>query len=217
MIAREGGVPFLLDACQSVGQLDIDVDHLQCDFLTVTGRKFLRGPRGSGFMYVRRSMLESTSPPMVDMHGARWVEPGRYELVSSARRYENWEFNHAATLGLGKAVDEALAWGLADIEQRVVGLAADLRSRLRDSGFDVYDIGRRLSALVTTAVPGLGAGVVQDRLFEEGINVSITSPSSTRIDAERRDLPDLIRLSPHYFNTEEELESVVRALSRLRP
>jgi selenocysteine lyase/cysteine desulfurase len=216
-IAREAGVPYLLDACQSVGQLDLDVDRLQCDFLAATGRKYLRGPRGTGFLYVRRSMLENVTPPMVDLHGATWMELDRYELRSDARRYENWEFNHAAVRGLGVAVDEAMGWGLPAIEERVVGLGASLRSKLTRAGFDVYDLGRRLCGIVSVHVPGIAAVDVRDRLFERAINVSVTTPSSTRIDAERRGLPNLLRLSVHYFNTDEELDSTVSALTDLGP
>ncbi len=216
-IARAAGVPYLLDACQSVGQLDLDVDGLQCDFLTATGRKYLRGPRGTGFLYVRRSMLEKVTPPMVDLHSATWVELDRYELRSDARRYENWEFNHAAVLGLGAAVDEAMAWGLPAIEERVTRLGAGLRSELLTAGFETYDLGRRRCGIVTTHVPGVGAAEARDRLFGQGVNVSVTTPASTRIDAERRGLPDLLRLSVHYFNTDEELDHTVGALTDLRP
>lgn len=215
-IASDAGVPYLLDTCQSVGQLEVDVDRLRCDFLTATGRKFLRGPRGSGFLYARHSILEATSPPMVDLHGAEWVAPDKYDLRPDARRYENWEFSHASVLGLGRAVEEALDWGMAEIEERVVGLAASMRTKLVEKEFEVHDIGSRLSAIVTTHVAGVSAFEVRDRLFEQGINVSVSSPPSTLLDATRRRLPDLIRISPHYYNTEEELEIAVDALVQAR-
>jgi selenocysteine lyase/cysteine desulfurase len=214
-VAREAGVPYLLDACQSVGQLEMDVSRLHCDFLAATGRKYLRGPRGTGFLYVRGSMLEKVTPPMVDLHSATWVELDRYELRSDARRYENWEFNHAAVLGLGAAVDEALAWGLPAIEERVTRLGATLRSKLVAAGFDVYDLGRRLCGIVTVHVPGIAAAQVRDRLFDQAINVSVTTPASTRVDAERRGLPNLLRMSVHYFNTDGELDVAVKALTDL--
>lgn len=214
-IARDHGIPFLLDACQSVGQLDIDVERLGCDFLTATGRKFLRGPRGTGFLYVRRSALDAFEPPMVDLHGATWVSPGRYELRPDARRYENWEFNHAAIHGLRQAVSEALAWGTAEIERVVVALGERLRDGLRAAGLETFDLGERRSAIVTTSVPGVPAIEVRDRLHARGINVSVTGPASTRIDAERRGLHDLVRLSPHYYNTDDELAATVEMLQGL--
>ena len=214
-IARAAGVPFLLDACQSVGQLDLDVERLGCDFLSATGRKFLRGPRGTGFLYVRRSMLDLLSPPAVDLRGATWVDDDRYALRDDARRYENWEFNHAAVLGLGRAVDEALGWGLPAIEQRVGSLAETLRGLLGEAGLDVRDLGARRCGIVSVALDGTSATDLRDRLGAEGVNVSVSGPASTRLDATRRDLPDLLRFSPHYFNTEEELSEAVRATASL--
>lgn len=215
-VARDAGVPFLLDACQSVGQLEIDVEALGCDFLSATGRKFLRGPRGSGFLYVRRGILDDLEPPMVDLHGATWTTADRYQLLPNARRFENWEFNYASVLGLGAAVEEALQWGVAAIEERVVELGASLRTKLSEAGFETFDVGSRLCAIVTTMVPNRDPAEVRDLLFEAGINVSVTGVDTTRIDAERRGLPDLIRLSPHYYNTEEELDAAVHQLVLLR-
>jgi len=214
-VAADHEVPYLLDACQSMGQLDLDVSALRCDFLTATGRKYLRGPRGTGLLFVSDRMLAETEPAVLDHHGAAWTEPGRYEIRADARRYENWEFNHAAVLGLGTALDEAAAWGLPAIESRVVALAARLRDGLDTAGLPVHDLGTRRCGIVTTTVPGMAAADVQAMLHDQGIAVSVVAPESTFVDSVRRSLPALVRLSVHYYNTDDELDAAVAALAEL--
>ena len=127
-VARAPGIPYLLDACQTAGQMPIDVDEIGCDMLSATGRKFLRAPRGTGFLYCARSMLEQLEPPFLDIHAATWVAPGTYEIHADGRRFENWETNFAAKIGLGVAVSAGLD-GLDAIEDRVTGLGESLRRR----------------------------------------------------------------------------------------
>jgi cysteine desulfurase / selenocysteine lyase len=211
-IARRHGVTYLLDACQAVGQMPAKVAELGCDVLTSTGRKFLRGPRGTGFLYVRRELMLSLEPPMIDHFAAPWVAPDHYELRSDARRFETWENNYAARLGLGRAVDYALNIGLEEIEARCRGLSADLRHGLRGiHGVEVRDLGRDPAAIVTFSVRNCDANSVKAKLALSGFNVSVSDPSSTRLDAEARRLPSVVRASPHYYNTEEEIARFIEA------
>ncbi|MCP4326838.1 MAG: aminotransferase class V-fold PLP-dependent enzyme [Alphaproteobacteria bacterium] len=215
-IARRHGIPFLLDACQSVGQMPIDVAAIGCDMLTATGRKFLRGPRGIGFLYVRRALLDDLEPPMIDMHSARWVAPDRYELRPDARRFENWENNYAAKLGLGAAADYALDWGLDAIADRVFALGETTRRRLDAiPGVTVRDIGRRRCGIVSFTVDGIDADEVKARLGAVAINVSVSTPSSTLLDATERGLPDVIRASVHYYNDEDEIDRFADAVTAI--
>ena len=215
-LANRHHIPYLLDACQSVGQLVVDVDEIGCDFLAATGRKFLRGPRGTGFLYARRSILEITEPPFLDLHGAEWIDVDNFSMRADARRYENWEFNYAAVLGLGAAIRYATDVGLSLIEGRVRQLAADLRTALQTlPGVQVRDLGSDPCAIVTFTHAEVGASIISKRLSAAGMNTSITTPASTRIDATRRRLPEMVRVAPHYFNTEAELEKLVAALSQI--
>jgi cysteine desulfurase / selenocysteine lyase len=215
-LCRAAGVPFLLDACQSVGQLPVDVEAVGCDFLAATGRKFLRAPRGIGFLYARRSRFETMDPAFLDLLGAEWVAPDRYELRPDARRFENWESNQAAIAGLREAVVYARSWGLDAIADRVGHLAEALRARLADvPGVAVHDVGTRRSGIVTFTKDGHPAGEIKEALAGQGINVSVSEPSSTRLDADRRHLPPLVRASVHYLTTEAELDRVTAAVAAI--
>ncbi|WP_168879452.1 aminotransferase class V-fold PLP-dependent enzyme [Rhizobium sp. P28RR-XV] len=217
-IARRRGVIFLLDACQAVGQMPTRVDELGCDILTATGRKFLRGPRGTGFLYVRRDLMLTMDPPMIDHFAAPWVTPDRYKLRGDARRFETWENNYAARLGLGRAVDYALQLGLEDIETRCSILSARLREGLRAlPGIVIHDLGRNPVSIVSFSVEKRDATTVKAELTQLGYNVSISAPSSTLLDATARHLPAVVRASPHYYNTDDEIESFVRAVASSKP
>lgn len=215
-VANEHGIPYLLDACQSIGQIDIDVRGIGCDMLSATGRKFLRGPRGTGFLFVRRQMLERSRPPFLDLHGATWTSPNAFEMRPDARRYETWEFNVASLLGLGAAARYALDLGMPAIEARATALGAGLRERLSTlPAVTVHDIGQHQGAIVSFSVAGLQAEDVQARLAAAGVAVSVSTPNSTLLDAVRRGLPTLVRASPHYFNTEHELDTTLGHVARL--
>lgn len=215
---REAGVPYLLDACQSVGQLPIDVTDIDCDFLSATGRKYLRGPRGTGFLYVRRPMIDQLDPPFLDLHAARWTAPDAYDIRPDARRFENWETNYAAKIGLGVAIDYALSWGIDAIADRVTALAERLRIKLRQvDGVTVHDQGQRQCGIVTFTLAGVASQDVQRRLAEQGVNVSVSLLEYARLDLSHRKLPDLVRASVHYYNTDDELDRMIHALPQPRP
>ncbi len=215
-VAREAGVLYLLDACQSAGQLPLDVAAIGCDMLSGTGRKYLRGPRATGFLYVRRGVLDQLEPPLLDMLAAEWTAPDQYTLRPDARRFENWETNYATKLGLAAAVDYALDWGLAAIWARVRALGDDLRARLAQiSGVVVRDLGEVRCGIVTFTVAGWAPAAIRARLWTQGINVWESTTSGTLLDMQARHLTALVRASVHYYNSEEELERFCAALRDL--
>lgn len=215
-IAREADTLFLLDATQVAGQLPIDVAELGCDFLTGTGRKFLRGPRGTGFLWVGDRALERVEPPVVEIESAAWDGERGFRFASGARRFATWETSCANVIGLGAAVRQALELGLAEIGERAIALGARLRGALAEiPGVTTHDLGERTCAIVTARVDGHDADAVRARLAEDGINVTATVARHNPFDAEVRDVHPLVRLSPHYYNTEAELDRAVTAVARI--
>lgn len=213
-ITRRAGVPFLLDATQSVGQFPVDVRAIGCDILVGTGRKFLRGPRGTGFLWVRPETLELLEPHVNEFSAAAWDDKDGFVWREGVQRFTTFEMNYAAVLGLGSAVRQVLELGPAVTGERTLALGAALRERLDAlPGVTTYDLGRERCAIVTARVDGVPAAGVKEALTRHGINVSLTSPEQARIDG--RDVHPLVRLSPHYYNTEEELDRAADVLAGL--
>ena len=212
-IARDAGALFLLDATQSVGQFPVDVGAIGCDLLTGTGRKFLRGPRGTGFMWVRSAALHRLDPFVAEIGSATWDGGRGFTWMDGARRFETWESSYVNLLGLGAAVRQALDLGLDAIGRRAIALGAQLRDGLDAlPGVHTHDLGAERCAIVTASVEGVPAGEVAARLARAGVNVTTTVAGHTQFDV--RGVHPLVRLSPHYYNTEDELERALAVLRR---
>ncbi|MEU3708499.1 aminotransferase class V-fold PLP-dependent enzyme [Streptomyces catenulae] len=215
-LTRDAGVPFLLDATQSVGQFPVDVDELGCDMLTATGRKFLRGPRGTGFLWVRSEALSFLEPHVVEVAAATWDGNRGFTWHDGARRFGTWEASYANVLGLSAAARQASDLGMDEIGRRAFALGDRLRDGL-DSvpGVTTHDLGRQRCAIVTCSVDGMTADEVAASLAARGINVSVTDPVQTQFDTEERNIHPLVRLSPHYYNTEDEIDRTVEACTEI--
>ena len=215
-IAKKHGIPFLLDACQSVGQMHLDVQKIGCDFLSATGRKYLRGPRGTGFLYVQEDWIERLEPPLLDQYAADLIDANAYEIRTDARRFENWERYFAGQAALGQAVDYAMELGLEAIERRVVDLAASLREGLQETGvLELTDQGVKKSGLGTFQHQRLDAEQVKALVSKQNINVSTSSGSGMKLSYLERGLDGLVRASVHYYNTAEEIKKFITAVRSL--
>lgn len=210
---RSHDVFYVLDACQSAGHVPLDVAEIGCDVLSSTGRKYLRGPRGTGFLYVGERALEIIEPPFLDLLAATWTSPDSYEIRGDARRFENWETNYATRVGLGAAVDYALTVGVEAGWERIRHLADRLRSALAEvDGVAVHDKGEVRSGICTFTHRTVPAADIASALRSADVNVSVSSPQSAQYDLPARGLPTLVRASVHYYNTEREIDVFIGAL-----
>jgi selenocysteine lyase/cysteine desulfurase len=218
-ICAERGVPCLVDACQAVGQLPVEPVRLGCTFLAATARKFLRGPRGIGFLYVSdRALADGLAPLLPDIRGARWTAADRFVLEDDARRFENWEFAFALVLGLGAAARYATGVGIETGGPRARLLAARARERLwRIDGLRILDRGVEHGAIVSIAVEGMAPADLALALRERGINTSVSLREYAVIDMDAKGAAATLRASPHYYNTEREIEDLGGAIEEILP
>lgn len=212
-IAERHGILYLVDACQSAGQMPLDVKRIKCDMLSATGRKYLRAPRGTGFLFVKKASQDSLKPVLLDFLAAGNVSLSGYKLRDDARRFELYEKSRALTLGLGKAVEYALSIGLDRIWERIIYLSELTRRMLADiPGVYIHDAGQNLSGIVTFSLKGIDSADVKTKLAERGINVSVGGQQATPIYMDNNRLSTLVRASLHYYNTEEEIHGLCREL-----
>jgi len=215
-ICRRKGILYLLDACQTVGQMPIDVNRISCDFLSATSRKYLRGPRGLGFLYVSDRVLDHVNPPFLDMNAAVWKSEESYELVKSARMYEEWEKSYALMVGMGEAAQFAHEIEKRQSWARIQRLAKSMRAELQKiPGVQVHDRGNKLGGIVSFSKEGFEAEKLKNHLQANQITTSITYASSSLLDMNRKGLATINRASLHYYNTEGEIAYFLSHLSKL--
>ncbi|MFT4552740.1 MAG: cysteine desulfurase/selenocysteine lyase [Chlamydiales bacterium] len=215
-IAKKNNILFLLDATQSIGQIPLDVKNLRCDILCGTGRKFLRGPRGTGLLYVRKELIPKLEPLFPDLRSANWLERDEFSFRHDAKCFESWECNFASKIGLGVAIDYALSLGIENIESRIISLANNLRKNLKDiPRVTVHDFGKRKCGIITFSINDQDSSLIQQSLLKQKINVSISSLESTRLNMAPLSLNKILRASLHYYNTEAEIEKFCKALSSI--
>jgi selenocysteine lyase/cysteine desulfurase len=215
-VANAAGIPYILDSCQGVGHMPIDVEDIGCDVLCITGRKYLRGPRGTGLLYVRSSLLNELEPPILDQHAAELISPTEYLIRPDSKRFENWEQYCAGKYALGIAIDYALSWGLDAIQQRIYLLADNLRQKLSKlDGIHSTDDGVEKCGIITFTADQLEPVAIKRALSKQRINVSTSKGSGSLVSFQDRGLKEVVRASVHYFNTDEEIDYFVDVLKKI--
>lgn len=213
--AADSNAWYLLDACQSLGQMPVDLTEIGADFVSATGRKFLRGPRGTGFLAVSPRVLAEIEPVPIDMFGTTWDGNLDYTVGPTAARFQSMETSFAGVLGLGAAIDYALAAGIDAIRERLVMLSTHLREALAEiDGVRVHDRGAQQSAIGVFSCPGSDSWEKVRELRRNNVIVTaITEPTNPR-DVATYNSVCVLRASPHYYNTESDLSALTTALSR---
>lgn len=215
-LCKRRNIPYLVDACQSVGQIPVDVQKIGCDFLSATMRKFLRGPRGAGFLFVSEQIIEKKWAPLfVDMRGAEWTSADTYEVQMNGKRFEEWELPYALVMGSKAAVEYALRMGIGNIAERNKSLCDLLRSKLNSIEFRILDLGSAQSSIITIEMPGKQPREVLEYLRAININTSTSQLSNAQIDFDAKKVNWALRISPHYYNTEDEIDMLIQALEDL--
>ncbi len=216
-LCKKYDIPYLVDACQSIGQLPIDVNEIQCDFLSVTGRKFLRGPRGTGFLYVSDKMLNRNyAPQYIDLAGASWENSEHYKLVDSAKRFELWEINYGLLLGFKEAIKYLNNLGIENVFEYNRKLSSFFRTNLENiPGVNVFDKGENPSNIITLDKTNVPLEKFKHNLDQNRVYYSVTVKEFAQIDFAKKGIAWALRLSPHYFNTKEELETVIDIIDGL--
>jgi selenocysteine lyase/cysteine desulfurase len=216
-MCRQRDILYLVDACQSVGQMPVDVEEIGCDFLAATARKFLRGPRGIGFLYVSDRALDLGLEPLFpDMRGADWIEADLYQPAPGGQRFENREFPYALVLGMGRAAEYALDLGIEAARDRAWALATKARDLLAEiDTLHVLDRGKEQCAIVTVTAERRHASELVSALTDAGINTNVTQRAYAVLDFDDKGVDSAIRVSPHYYNTEEEIEQLAGTLAGL--
>ena len=215
-IANKHNILYLLDACQSVGQINLDTKSLKCDFLCGSGRKYLRGPRGTGFLYTKSTALKTLEPVFLDLHSANWKNVGSYEFVRDAKMFECWERNMAAMIGLTTAVEYLLKLDVKMVEQRVKQLSLNLREKLSElAAIKILEKSNNCSGIVTFTKTSISATDLKDELQKKGINISVIKQRNARLDLGKECTGDINRASLHYYNSEQEISEFIKELTKL--
>ena len=215
-VAREKGILYMVDACQSVGQYPLDIEKIGCQILSGTGRKYLRGPRGTGLLYVSSDLLPDLDPLSIDLYSGQWMPNQEYRMRKNSLRFETYESNYAAKAGLAAALGYQLSLGIEHTWSRIQSLAANFRNKLMEiGGLSVHDTGSVLSGIVTLTIEGKSAAEIHDGLSKRNINTSYAFTANSRLYMEKKGLDEVLRASVHYYNTEDEVDEVVGALNEI--
>lgn len=202
------GVLFCLDAIQSLGATTIDVRHI--DFLAADSHKWMLGPLGAGIFYVKRKNFAALQPSLIgawNVQSPGFVAQPQVRFEESARRYEPGSLNMLALFGMKASLELILGLGVKQIEARLLDLRAFAEDRLLGAGFRVLGHANRRSQK-----SGITTIAIDDATRARGMFKALRNAGIDTSLRELRSGQQCLRLSPHFYNLETEIEEVVKTL-----
>ena len=201
----------VLDACQSIGQIEVDVKKINCDVLVGSGRKYLRGPRGTGFIYINDKIREKINPMILDMKNAEII--GDKIKINKSNIFENFEFSPSLQLGFSKAIERVNNYGIKKIEQNIICKSKYFRNKLENfhqiTFFENIDT---LTGINTLKIKGIDSLQIYTYLLSKKILCSVTKSSSSLLYFQKLKVKDLLRISFHQYNSYDDIKYLVKCL-----
>ena len=205
---------FLLDACQSIGHIKIDVKKINCDVMVGSGRKYLRGPRGTGFMYIKDSIKKNIRPSIFDSRSC--VLKKMKTILYKKNLFETFEFPPALIIGLSESLSYLNKLGIKKIEKKIKNLSIYFRKKIKKiNSVTVYENPLLLSGINTISVEKKPVEKIHKYLLKKKILTSICTTSTSYHHFEKMNVKKLLRISFHHYNTRKEIDYLVEVLNDL--
>jgi selenocysteine lyase/cysteine desulfurase len=205
-------VLFIIDACQSIGQIKIDVKKNFCSALVCSGRKYLRGPRGTGFIYLNKKLNKKIHPSIIDLKNYI-VENKKLKITSYKRIFEVFEYSPALKLGLSNSINEINNYGMKKIEKKNKSLSEYFRRELSDySNIKFYENLNKLSGINTLSIKNKSSQNIHSYLLKKKILTSISTYQTSTNYFKKKKIKYVLRISFHYYNQIKEIDFLVKCL-----
>lgn len=220
ILAQKYDAIYIVDGCQAVGQIKVDVQQINCCAYVTAGRKWLRGPRGTGILYVRRNAPIRT--PQIDLASADLVfdELGTVvdvKVRDDAKQFELWEKSTSSLLGLANAIQEYMDYGIDTAEQEICAKANYIRS---------FVVSNQHLALVgsensSTGVVGFyikdpkQEKKVKELIEKENFIISYVCDWDCPTFFPQNGVQYIFRISPHYYTSNDDIQAICNLIQRL--
>lgn len=206
-LCRESESLHIVDGCQSFGQIPIDVEASSIDIFTATGRKWLRAPRGTGFVFARPDLISLMRPP---------YQEGRLELApENPQRLENFEVSWAARVGMHFALNDLHTYTQERVSRQIIAMTDYLQHRLRElKNLDVQEAPDQPKCGITTFLhSSVGSEELKAQAAAIGVRFTVAPPDSAPLDSDVLRAP--VRVSPHIYNNTDDIDALIEFIEAL--